>query len=125
MKIPPIFPLKKLDIIFKCNAVINSDKMLNIKMNLNHTLNSSSDNIVDNLIMWSEDVKQLIIAGNEPCPVCYFYLHTTDKSLPNLVCRTCKKKFHSLCIKEWFKNLNNNGQATSCPMCRSEWKMNK
>jgi hypothetical protein len=117
--------LKKLDINFKSNAVINADKMLNIKMNLNHTLNSSSDNIVDNLIMWSDDVKQLIIVGNDPCPVCYFYLHTTDKSLPSLVCKTCNKKFHSLCIKEWFKNLRNNGQATSCPMCRSEWKMNK
>ena len=97
--------------------------MLNVKMNLNHTLNSSTDNICDNLIMWTQDVKSLILDGNEPCPICYFYLHTTDKSLPTLTCRTCKKKFHSLCIKEWFNNLRQNRQKTSCPMCRTEWKM--
>lgn len=125
IKIPPIFPLKKLEINIKCNASIEERKLLNIKMNLNHTLNSSIDNISDNLIIWKEDVKQLIIQGNEPCPICYFYLHTTDKSLPSLYCHTCKKKFHGLCIKEWFKNLERNGQETTCPMCRSEWKFRK
>jgi hypothetical protein len=106
----------------KCNAVIEESKMLNIKMNLNHTLNSSMDNITDNLIGWSEDLRQLIIAGHEPCPVCYFYMHTTDKALPNTTCRTCKKRFHSLCIKEWFKNQKEQGVRTCCPMCRAEWK---
>ena len=125
IKIPPIFPLKKLEINIKCNASIEERKLLNIKMNLNHTLNSSIDNISDNLIIWKEDVKQLIVAGNEPCPICYFYLHTTDKSLPSLYCHTCKKKFHGLCIKEWFKNLEMNGQDTTCPMCRSAWTLRK
>jgi hypothetical protein len=92
-------------------------------MNLNQTMNSSIDNITDNLIIWAENVRQLIIVGQEPCPVCYSYLHGTDKSLPNSTCKTCKKKFHSLCMKEWFKNLARNGQKYSCPMCRSEWKI--
>lgn len=103
--------------------MIDERKLLNVKMNLNQTLNTSIDNITDNLINWTENVKQLVIVGNEPCPICYFYLHTTDKSLPGLACRTCKKKFHGLCIKEWFKNLNQNMQQTSCPMCRTAWKL--
>jgi hypothetical protein len=122
IKIPNIFPLKKLDINFKSNALIDERKLLNVKMNLNQTMNSSIDNITDNLIIWSENVMQLVVVGQEPCPVCYSYLHGTDKSLPCSTCKTCKKKFHSLCVKEWFKSLARNGQQNTCPMCRSEWK---
>ena len=124
IKIPPIFPLKKLDINIKTNVAIDEIKLLNIKLNLNHTLNSSVDNVCDNLIIWKEDIKQLYLAGNEPCPICYFYLNTTDKSLPSLQCHTCHKKFHLVCIKEWFKSQAGYGKET-CPMCRSEWKMRK
>jgi hypothetical protein len=122
VKIPPIFPLRKLDINFKCNALIDERKLLNVRMNLSQTMNSSIDNVSDNLIIWAENVKQLVIVGQEPCPVCYSYLHGTDKSLPNSTCKTCKKRFHSLCMREWFKSLAVNGQKYSCPMCRTEWK---
>lgn len=121
IKISPSFPLKKLDVEFKSNAHISSDKCLNIKMNLNQAMNLSMDNICDNLIMWADNCKQFIILNTEPCPVCYYYLHNTDKSLPTLVCRQCKKIFHSLCMKEWFKTSQQNSGKTNCPMCRSEW----
>ena len=122
VKIPPIFPLKKLEVNVKCNAQLNESKLFNIKMNLNHTLNSSLENICDNLIIWSEDAKQLVVLNNEPCPICFYYVNNTDKSLPTLQCHTCKKKFHSFCIKEWFKSQQHLGKET-CPMCRGEWKL--
>ena len=122
IKIPPIFPLKKLEVNVRCNAQLNETKMFNIKMNLNHTLNSSLENICDNLIIWSEDAKQLVVLNNEPCPICFYYVNSTDKSLPSLQCHTCKKKFHSFCIKEWFKSQEQLGKET-CPMCRSQWKL--
>ena len=122
VKIPPIFPFKKLDVNVKCNAQLNENKLFNIKMNLNHTLNSSLENICDNLIIWSEDAKQLVVLNNEPCPICFYYVNNTDKSLPSLQCHTCKKKFHSFCIKEWFKSQQHLGKET-CPMCRGEWKL--
>ena len=122
IKIPPIFPLKKLEVNVRCNAQLNESKLFNIKMNLNHTLNSSLENICDNLIIWSEDAKQLVILNNEPCPICFYYVNSTDKSLPSLQCHTCKKKFHSFCIKEWFKSQAQLGKET-CPMCRGEWKL--
>ena len=122
VKIPPIFPLKKLEVNVKCNAQLNENKLFNIKMNLNRTLNSSLENICDNLIIWSEDAKHLVVLNNEPCPICFYYVNSTDKSLPSLECKTCKKKFHSFCIKEWFKSQAQLGKET-CPMCRSEWKM--
>ena len=122
VKIPPIFPLKKLDVNVKCNAQLNESKLFNIKMNLNHTLNSSLENICDNLIIWSEDAKQLVVLNNEPCPICFYYVNNTDKTLPSLQCHTCKKKFHSFCIKEWFRSQQHLGKET-CPMCRGEWKL--
>ena len=122
VKIPPIFPLKKLEVNVRCNAQLNENKLFNIKMNLNHTLNSSLENICDNLIIWSEDAKQLVVLNNEPCPICFYYVNSTDKSLPSLQCHTCKKKFHSFCIKEWFKSQQHLGKET-CPMCRGEWKL--
>ena len=122
IKIPPIFPLKKLEVSVRCNAQLNETKLFNIKMNLNHTLNSSLENICDNLIIWSEDAKQLVVLNNEPCPICFYYVNSTDKSLPSLQCHTCKKKFHSFCIKEWFKSQEHLGKET-CPMCRGEWKL--
>ena len=122
IRIPPIFPLKKLDVNVKCNAALNDTKLFNIKMNLNHTLNSSLENICDNLIIWSEDAKQLVVLNNEPCPICFYYVNSTDKSLPSMQCHTCKKKFHSFCIKEWFKSQAQLGKET-CPMCRGEWKL--
>ena len=125
VKIPPIFPLKKLDINIHTNISLDERKLLNIKLNLNHTLNSSIDNVCDNLIIWIEDLKQFYLIGNEPCPICYFYLNTTDKSLPSLQCHTCHKKFHLVCIKEWFKSQASYGPKETCPMCRSEWKMKK
>lgn len=123
IKIPPNFPLKKLEISFETNAHILNHKILNLKMNLNQAVNLSIDNLIDNLISWIDNCKQYILGNTEPCPICYFYLHNTDKALPTLACRKCKNIFHSLCIKEWFESSAANTGKTTCPMCRSEWIM--
>ena len=91
--------------------------MMTVKMSLNNVFNASIDNISDNLILWSENVKQILLTGMDCCHICYYYIQQTDKSLPKLTCKTCKKKFHSMCMKEWFKN----SDKKTCPICRSEW----
>ena len=111
-----------LDIKINSNAMIEERKMMNITMNLNFTLNSSIDIICDNLLIWKDDVKELILKGKEPCPVCYFYLNTTDKSLPKVYCHVCKKSFHSICLNKWFQSQSSIGKEHSCPMCRGVWK---
>ena len=123
VKIPLYFPLSKLETSFVSNAHIPSGKELNIKMNLNQAINMSTDNICDNLLMWADNCKQFLLMNTEPCPICYYYLHNTDKSLPTLTCKKCKKVFHSLCMKEWFKSSAQSSGKTNCPMCRSEWVM--
>jgi hypothetical protein len=105
-----------LDISFKSNANIDKTRFMNVKMNLNNALNSSIDNLSDNLIMWTENAKQILLKGMETCPVCYYYIHQSDRSLPLASCRTCKKKFHSLCLTDWIKSSGKN----NCPMCRQD-----
>ncbi len=122
VKVPSNFPLKKLDIKIHSNAAMDDMRMMNITMALNLTLNSSIDNICDNLLIWKDNVKDVILQGNEPCPICYYYVNTTDKSLPKIYCHTCRKKFHTICITKWFQSQSSMGQEHSCPMCRGKWK---
>ncbi|KAL0488467.1 hypothetical protein AKO1_015617 [Acrasis kona] len=53
--------------------------------------------------------------GAEPCPICYSIVHTHDHSLPKILCRTCKSKYHGGCLYKWF----NTSGGNSCPTCRS------
>lgn len=115
--VPNNFPLSKMIVNLTSNAFINKDDIFQMNVNLNNIVNMSSENICDNLILWSQNCKKYICDGREPCPICYYQLHCTNKALPDIKCRTCKKVFHSLCIREWFKNSVN----TTCPMCRSKW----
>ncbi|KAI9500584.1 hypothetical protein BX070DRAFT_195344 [Coemansia spiralis] len=54
-------------------------------------------------------------AGVEDCAICYSAVGTLDNSLPNKQCRTCKNKFHRMCLFKWF---NTSNQST-CPLCRN------
>jgi hypothetical protein len=53
--------------------------------------------------------------GIEECPICYSVVHTSDRSLPRLRCKTCKHKFHSACLYKWFST----SQKSTCPLCQT------
>ncbi|KAI9468190.1 hypothetical protein BX667DRAFT_474229 [Coemansia mojavensis] len=54
-------------------------------------------------------------AGVEDCAICYSAVGAMDNSLPNRQCKTCKNKFHRMCLFKWF---NTSNQST-CPLCRN------
>ncbi|KAI7832073.1 hypothetical protein BX661DRAFT_124601, partial [Kickxella alabastrina] len=54
-------------------------------------------------------------AGVEDCAICYSAVGTMDNTLPNKQCKTCKNKFHRMCLFKWF---NTSNQST-CPLCRN------
>ncbi|KAJ1768315.1 hypothetical protein IW140_005094 [Coemansia sp. RSA 1813] len=54
-------------------------------------------------------------AGVEDCAICYSAVGTIDNTLPNKQCRTCKNKFHRMCLFKWF---HTSSQST-CPLCRN------
>ncbi|KAJ2741734.1 hypothetical protein GGI20_004982 [Coemansia sp. BCRC 34301] len=53
--------------------------------------------------------------GVEDCAICYSAVGVLDNSLPTKQCRTCKNKFHRMCLFKWF---NTSNQST-CPLCRN------
>ncbi|XP_045135488.1 E3 ubiquitin-protein ligase listerin-like [Portunus trituberculatus] len=66
------------------------------------------------LAFWKQNVEKKF-KGLEECYICYYVIHSQSHQLPKLLCRTCKKKFHSACLYKWFNSSNN----STCPLCRS------
>ncbi|KAJ2559778.1 hypothetical protein EV175_000163 [Coemansia sp. RSA 1933] len=54
-------------------------------------------------------------AGVEDCAICYSAVGSLDNSLPNRQCRTCKNKFHRMCLFKWFST----SSQSTCPLCRN------
>lgn len=54
-------------------------------------------------------------AGVEDCAICYSAVGVLDNSLPTKQCKTCKNKFHRMCLYKWFSTSN----QSSCPLCRN------
>ncbi|KPJ05418.1 E3 ubiquitin-protein ligase listerin [Papilio xuthus] len=57
------------------------------------------------------------IESTRQCCVCYYRLHPTTGRLPTALCPQCRNKFHSVCLRKWFKTHG----APTCPLCRSEF----
>ncbi|KAJ2175733.1 hypothetical protein IW139_001387 [Coemansia sp. RSA 353] len=53
--------------------------------------------------------------GVEDCAICYSAVGAMDNSLPNRQCKTCKNKFHRMCLFKWFSTSN----QSTCPLCRN------
>lgn len=70
--------------------------------------------LLQSLAFWKKNVDQKF-EGVEECYICFYVLHGTNHQLPKLLCRTCKKKFHSACLYKWFSTSNN----STCPLCRA------
>ncbi|KAJ2723391.1 hypothetical protein GGI07_002666 [Coemansia sp. Benny D115] len=54
-------------------------------------------------------------AGVEDCAICYSAVGALDNTLPGKQCKTCKNKFHRMCLFKWFKTSN----QSTCPLCRN------
>ncbi|XP_033118040.1 E3 ubiquitin-protein ligase listerin-like [Anneissia japonica] len=70
--------------------------------------------IVDGLKVWKSNIDKRF-EGTDDCMICYSVIHGSNYSLPQLTCKTCKKKFHSACLYKWFNTSN----QSSCPLCRN------
>ncbi|KAJ1958962.1 hypothetical protein GGI12_004588, partial [Dipsacomyces acuminosporus] len=54
-------------------------------------------------------------AGVEDCSICYSAVGALDNTLPSKQCKTCKHKFHRMCLFKWFSTSN----QSTCPLCRN------
>ena len=70
--------------------------------------------LLDGLMLWEQNTRKRF-EGSSECAICYCILQVVDLSLPTHPCKTCKNKFHSICLYKWFKSSGN----STCPLCRS------
>ncbi|KAK8730796.1 hypothetical protein OTU49_007938 [Cherax quadricarinatus] len=95
-------------------SAINNSSTKFDNMTMNTMLSHRNTPLLQSLVFWKQNVDQKF-EGIEECFICYYVLHGTNHQLPKLLCRTCKKKFHSACLYKWFSSSNN----STCPLCRS------
>lgn len=81
---------------------------------MGQTLASRNGSLLQALAVWKRSI-DLEFDGVEACPVCYYVLHGVTKQLPRKACPTCRNKFHSACLAQWFKS----SRDVKCPMCRT------
>ncbi|CAF4816598.1 unnamed protein product [Pieris macdunnoughi] len=70
--------------------------------------------LVTALRLWSEALRCRVDAAAQ-CYICYCRLHPTTARLPNVPCHTCNNRFHSACLRKWFKT----SKKSNCPLCRT------
>jgi hypothetical protein len=102
MAIPDCYPLRSIDISYSKELLkINESKVRRWFLSITQLLTKENSRILDAILLWKQNVEKEL-EGIEECNICYYIVHASDKSLPNLPCRTCKNKFHSTCIRKWF-----------------------
>ncbi|KAG7163687.1 E3 ubiquitin-protein ligase listerin-like, partial [Homarus americanus] len=80
-------------------SAINKSSVKFDNMTMNTMLSYRNTPLLQSLVFWKENVDQKF-EGIEECYICYYVLHGTNHQLPKLLCRTCKKKFHSACLQQ-------------------------
>ena len=73
---------------------------ITIKKNFVLTLYScvvQNGSLLDGILLWKSNLDKHF-AGVDDCMICFSVIHSSNYSLPKMVCRTCKKKFHNACL---------------------------
>ncbi|KAJ2688482.1 hypothetical protein IWW39_002174 [Coemansia spiralis] len=113
VKIPPTYPLSLP--VFEClrRVAVNEKRWrcwlvaAQTQMARNCRLDSACAQVLGNI--------GAHFAGVEDCAICYSAVGVLDNTLPGKQCKTCKNKFHRMCLFKWF---NTSNQST-CPLCRN------
>ena len=60
--------------------------------------------ILEGLLLWKTNLDKHF-AGLDDCMICFSIIHGSNYSLPKMICRTCKKRFHSSCLVSHYYNI--------------------
>ena len=114
LSIPSTYPLHTVEVNCRKLVGIKQDKWRRWAVQIVALLSSRDGSLREGIMLWKHNVDETM-DGVEPCPICYTVIQSTDRSMPNLSCRTCKNMFHSKCLYKWFSS----SSSSSCPLCRS------
>jgi len=116
LSIPGNYPVKPIGIKVTGSVKISETKETKWKLAITKALMGHNNNIIDALVIWKKTM-DAEFAGVEPCSICYSVIHESSKKIPTMACRTCKKLFHTDCIRQWFAS----SHKSECPLCKSQF----
>lgn len=114
MELPLNYPLGVVKVACGKRIGVSENEWRNWMLQLTNYLTHQNGSMYQGLQIWKNNVDKKF-AGVEECTVCYSVIHGTNFQLPKMKCRTCKKKFHSVCLYKWFESSN----KSTCPLCRN------
>ncbi|ESO00567.1 hypothetical protein HELRODRAFT_82884 [Helobdella robusta] len=78
-------------------------------------LNYNNGTLREGLTKWHKNLDRHF--DDFSCMICFSLVlnYQGTKYLPQIQCKTCRKKYHSNCLNTWFKT----SQKYECPLCRS------
>jgi len=107
---------RPIDIECKKGVKIPENKLKKYTLMMRTILVNENNTFLAALMLWKNNIEKEF-EGVEECAICYYVVHSSTKDLPKLACKTCKHKFHSVCIHKWFDSSN----KSECPLCKSQF----
>ncbi|CAN1266381.1 E3 ubiquitin-protein ligase listerin [Linum perenne] len=114
IRLPASYPLRHVDVDCMRSLGISEVKQRKWLMSMTMFVRNQNGALAEAIRTWKSNLDKEF-QGVEECPICYSVIHTDNRSLPRLACRTCKHKFHSACLYKWFST----SHKSSCPLCQS------
>lgn len=114
VSLPESYPLQAPVIEEGKRARVDAAQWRRWLLQLSVFVANQNGSLMDGLLLWKANLDKHF-AGVDDCMICFSVIHSSNHSLPKMVCRTCKKKFHSACLYKWF----NTSAKSTCPLCRN------
>ncbi|KAK4759113.1 hypothetical protein SAY87_020414 [Trapa incisa] len=114
IRLPASYPLRAVDVDCMRSLGISELKQRKWLMSMMLFLSNQNGAIAEAIRIWKCNFDKEF-EGVEECPICYSVIHTANHSLPRVACKTCKHKYHSVCLNKWFSTSN----KRNCPLCQS------
>ncbi|KAH6658918.1 hypothetical protein BKA67DRAFT_665755 [Truncatella angustata] len=113
IKIPPAFPLESVAVVGVNRVAVNERKWQSWIMTTKGVITFSGGSLIDGLAVFKRNITGAL-KGQSECAICYSII-SSDKTMPDKRCGTCKNLFHRTCLYKWFQSSNQN----TCPLCRN------
>jgi hypothetical protein len=112
--LPLNYPLGVIEVSSVRRLGVSENEWRNWLLQLTTYLTHQNGSIIQGLQIWKKNVDKKF-NGVEECTICYSVIQCNDYSLPKMACRTCKKRFHKICLYKWFES----SSKSTCPLCRN------
>jgi len=114
LSLPESYPLKPVTISSSRRIGVNEPTWRKWLLSMTTLLLTQDGGVLDAALLWQTNLDNYF-KGIELCPICYSLFHSSNFSVPNLSCKTCKSKYHGACVYKWFHT----SQKNECPICKT------